>query len=114
MVRKVMSLEASKPLTQHRLSWPPVCYLAHAGTMVPVLAGALEALFAVKSLVHSLAPPVLNLWKQHPPVLGNLVSGRAAALPVGPKAVMSNSFGFGGTSTCLVLASPPKLDDWDV
>ena len=77
------------------------------------VAGAIEALFAVKALENSLAPPLLNLWKHHPPVLGNL-SGQAAALPAGLKAVMSNSFGFGGTNTSLVFASPPKLDDWDL
>ena len=76
-------------------------------------AGAIEAVFAVKALVHSLAPPLLNLWKHHPPVLGNL-AGQATALPPGPKAVMSNSFGFGGTNTSLVFASPPRLDDWDL
>ncbi|KAK9806500.1 hypothetical protein WJX73_004168 [Symbiochloris irregularis] len=35
-----------------------------------------------------------------------------AQLPAGPIAVMSNSFGFGGTNAALLLTTPPCIDDW--
>lgn len=79
-----------------------------------VHAGAVEAVLAIKALCTATGPPLLNLWKQHPPLLARLAgSSQPQKLPPGPKAVMSNSFGFGGTSSSLVFCSPPKLDDWD-
>lgn len=70
-------------------------------------AGAVEAAFSILALQHSLAPPTCNLESPDPQLLPLLVSGRAAALPEGPKAVLCNSFGFGGTNASVLFCSPP-------
>lgn len=76
-------------------------------------AGAIEAVFSVLALAHRLAPPTLNLAKQEPRTLRGIVGPKGPAqLPSGPIAVMSNSFGFGGTNAALLLTSPPQVDDW--
>ena len=77
-------------------------------------AGAAEAVFAIKALHSGLGPPLLNLWKQWPPRLAGLTGKTPVQLPKGPRAVMSNSFGFGGASSSLIFTSPPQIDDWDV
>ena len=61
------------------------------------------------ALRHGLAPPTLNLTKEEPEILGKLLVKNASetlGLPV--KAVMSNSFGFGGTNASLVFTCPPR------
>lgn len=76
-------------------------------------AGAIEAVFSVLALAHRQAPPTLNLTKQEPRTLQGIVGPKGPAqLPSGPIAVMSNSFGFGGTNAALLLTSPPHVDDW--
>ena len=70
-------------------------------------AGAVEAIFALLALRHGVAPPTANLTAPDPPLLAGLVAGSPAPLPQGPRAVLSNSFGFGGTNASLVFASPP-------
>ena len=76
-------------------------------------AGAIEAVFSVLALAHRCAPPTLNLNKQQPRLLSGISGpGTGTTLPQGPIAVMSNSFGFGGTNAALLLTSPPTLDDW--
>jgi 3-oxoacyl-[acyl-carrier-protein] synthase II len=66
-----------------------------------------EAIFSLLALQHSVAPPTANLTDPDPPILANLVAGQPFLLPPGPKAVLSNSFGFGGTNAALVFATPP-------
>ena len=76
-------------------------------------AGAVEAVFTVLALANRFAPPTLNLVKQNPQTLANIVGPAAARpLPKGPIAVMSNSFGFGGTNAALLFTTPPIYDDW--
>ena len=71
-------------------------------------AGAVEAAFAVLALYTGAAPQTLNLEAPEPAVLRGLLGlGGPAALPAGPRAVLSNSFGFGGTNASLVFASAP-------
>ena len=75
-------------------------------------AGSIEALIACLTLQHQTTPPNLNLESIEPDMAGlNYVrlqsaSGDAAAAayerPL--RAVMSNSFGFGGTNASLIFA----------
>ena len=70
-------------------------------------AGAVEAIFAVKALDAGVAPPTANLFEPHGgedglPSALNLVP-RDAQDMAGVQAVMTNSFGFGGTNASLVF-----------
>ena len=67
-------------------------------------AGAVEAVVAVLAAHHRRAPGTVNLHRPEPALLpGLLKGGEQAALRLGGL-VMSNSFGFGGTNTCLLFA----------
>ena len=76
-------------------------------------AGAVEAAFAILALANGTVPPTLNLERLDPS-FGNL--GDADFTPLkakrkeGIRAVLTNSFGFGGTNASLVLAAPPGRD----
>ncbi|TMW56389.1 hypothetical protein Poli38472_006399 [Pythium oligandrum] len=65
-------------------------------------AGAIEAIFAIKALHHNVMPPTLNLTAKTEEFTLNYV-------PLVPqekelKAVVSNSFGFGGTNSSLCFS----------
>ncbi len=70
-------------------------------------AGAVEAIFCILALRDQIVPPTLNLEE---PSDGcgdiDLVPQRAREREV--KAVLSNSFGFGGTNASLILTAPPS------
>lgn len=68
-------------------------------------AGAIEAVFSILALKHSVAPPTVNLDCPDPSGLVNLVAKEAQMLKVGPSMVLSNSFGFGGTNASLVFST---------
>lgn len=71
-------------------------------------AGAVEAIFSVLAVRDGIAPPTANLEAPDPPLLTGLVGPRPQALPGdSPRAVLSNSFGFGGTNAALVFAAAP-------
>lgn len=65
-------------------------------------AGGVEAIFSILAMKHSIVPPTLNL---HNPSEGceglDLVPFKSKERKV--KAVMSNSFGFGGTNASIIL-----------
>ena len=65
-------------------------------------AGAVEAIYATKAMQTGIMPPTLNL---HNPSEGcegiDLVAHTAKEKPI--KAVLSNSFGFGGTNASLII-----------
>jgi len=71
-------------------------------------AGAVEAAFSVMALRQGQAPPTCNLENPEPALLPGLVRAeQAARLPDGPRAVMCNSFGFGGTNASVLFSTPP-------
>jgi 3-oxoacyl-[acyl-carrier-protein] synthase II len=64
-------------------------------------AGSVEAIFSTLALRDQVVPPTLNLEDPSPSCDIDLVPLKAKKRPV--KAVLSNSFGFGGTNASLVL-----------
>lgn len=75
-------------------------------------AGAVEAIFSVLSLTTGIVPPTRNLSRssQDPEVALDVVT---SAREVDQRAVLSNSFGFGGQNVSLVLtrAEPDESGD---
>ncbi|XXF80381.1 beta-ketoacyl-ACP synthase II [Myxococcaceae bacterium GXIMD 01537] len=68
-------------------------------------AGAAEALISVLALTRGVLPPTVNLDKQDERIRLDCIPHRAREARVG--AVMSNSFGFGGTNVSLVFTRAP-------
>ncbi len=68
-------------------------------------AGALEAAASLLSIEHGLIPPTANTTAPDPEMSIDLVVGEPRVL--GPGAVMSNNFGFGGHNGSVVIAPPP-------
>lgn len=64
-------------------------------------AGALEAIFCVKALLHAILPPTINYETPDPECDLDYVPNQSRQKPV--RRVMSNSFGFGGHNACLIL-----------
>lgn len=64
-------------------------------------AGAIEAIFSILSLRDQIAPPTINLENPDPDCDLDYVPHRAREMKM--KAVMSNSFGFGGTNGALIF-----------
>ena len=68
-------------------------------------AGAIETIFSILALRDQMAPPTLNL--EDPSVETELDLVPLKAKPIKANAVMSNSFGFGGTNAAVIFAKPP-------
>jgi 3-oxoacyl-[acyl-carrier-protein] synthase II len=66
-------------------------------------AGAVEAIFSVLAMRDGIAPPTLNLDTPSVETQIDLVPNIAKKRPI--SAVLSNSFGFGGTNATLVLTA---------
>jgi len=64
-------------------------------------AGAVEAVFSVLAIRDQVAPPTINLHKPGPDCDLDYVPNTARKMPI--DAVLSNSFGFGGTNGSLVF-----------
>lgn len=64
--------------------------------------GAVEAIFSIKSMLDNVAPPTINLDNPGEGCDLDYVPNTARDLPM--EAVMSNSFGFGGTNGSLVFS----------
>ena len=69
-------------------------------------AGGVEAIFALLAIHHQTVPPTLNLDDPSDGCDIDLVPHKAKNREV--RAVLSNSFGFGGTNATLVMAGPPE------
>jgi 3-oxoacyl-[acyl-carrier-protein] synthase II len=67
-------------------------------------AGALQALFCVRSLETGILPPTINLDHPDPECALDHVANQARRAR--PQIALSNSFGFGGTNASLVLSLP--------
>ena len=64
-------------------------------------AGAVEAIFTILAVKHDILPPTINLKNLDPGFDFNYVANEAQEREV--KSALSNSFGFGGTNTCLAF-----------
>lgn len=68
-------------------------------------AGAIEAIFSIKTMEESVIPPTINYNIPDPTIDLDVVPNVARTAKV--SRVLSNSFGFGGQNACLVLAAEP-------
>ena len=68
-------------------------------------AGAVEAIYSILAMVHQTVPPTLNLDNPSENCDLDLVPHKAKQRKV--RAVLSNSFGFGGTNATLVMTPAP-------
>ena len=64
-------------------------------------AGGIEAVFAVLAIHHNVAPPTINLDTPSPGCDLDYVPNTARSMKI--DAVLSNSFGFGGTNGTLIF-----------
>lgn len=69
-------------------------------------AGAVEAVFSLLTIRNGVIPPTINNDNPDPAIPLDVVPNKARKQDV--KLVLSNSFGFGGQNTCLVLAAAPN------
>lgn len=67
-------------------------------------AGGLEAILSIRALAEQLLPPTTNLERVAEGCELDHVVGKAR--PARVARILSNSFGFGGTNACLILARP--------
>ncbi|CCV07496.1 3-oxoacyl-acyl carrier protein synthase II [Mesorhizobium metallidurans STM 2683] len=68
-------------------------------------AGAVEAAFSLMTMRESVIPPTINYDNPDPAIVLDVVPNQKRNAEVG--SVLSNSFGFGGQNTCLVMAREP-------
>ena len=68
-------------------------------------AGAIEAVFSIKTIEDGLIPPTINYLIPDPAIDLDVVPNKAR--PAEISTVLSNSFGFGGQNACLVLSAAP-------
>ena len=64
-------------------------------------AGGVEAVYSALTLHHQIMPPTINYDEPDPDCDLDYVPNASRSAPV--RAVLSNSFGFGGTNACLVF-----------
>ena len=68
-------------------------------------AGAVEAIFSILAIRDQVVPPTINLENPDVTTAIDLVPLKARRREV--RAVLSNSFGFGGTNAALIMTAPP-------
>ncbi|PZO77812.1 MAG: beta-ketoacyl-ACP synthase [Mesorhizobium amorphae] len=69
-------------------------------------AGAIEAAFSLLTMLNGVIPPTINHDNPDPAIELDLVPNESRKAQV--SAVLSNSFGFGGQNTCLVMTREPS------
>ncbi|HZY22123.1 MAG TPA: beta-ketoacyl synthase N-terminal-like domain-containing protein, partial [Beijerinckiaceae bacterium] len=69
-------------------------------------AGAVEAVMSLLTIRSGRIPPTINYHVPDPAIPLDVVPNEARDADVG--IVLSNSFGFGGQNTCLVIGAEPK------
>ncbi|TAJ28196.1 beta-ketoacyl-ACP synthase [Bosea sp. (in: a-proteobacteria)] len=69
-------------------------------------AGAVEAVISFLTIANGTIPPTINHANPDPAIPLDVVPNQARKAKV--RTVISNSFGFGGQNTCLVLTAPPE------
>ena len=69
-------------------------------------AGAVEAVISFMTIANGTIPPTINYVNPDPAIALDVVPNTARKANV--RTVISNSFGFGGQNTCLVLTAPPE------
>ena len=84
-------------------SGPPVTAVKGSTGHMIAGSGAVEAIVSLISLRHRLLPPVVGLRSIDPEFDLDVVQGTPREAP--PGYALSNSFGFGGANTALVLAA---------
>jgi len=100
---------AGDPVEAHALrtvfgSPPPVSATKSTTGHLLGAAGALEAILSIRSIREQRLPPTANLDRVAEGCALDHVVGEAR--PARVRRVLSNSFGFGGTNGCLILADP--------
>lgn len=80
---------------------PYTTYKGHMGHTLGAC-GALEAIFALRSMEEGFVSPILNL-KEPDPACANLQYVRDAVRSLEQNVIMSNNFAFGGINTSLVF-----------
>jgi 3-oxoacyl-[acyl-carrier-protein] synthase II len=68
-------------------------------------AGAIEAIFSIKTIEDGILPPTINYKQPDPAIALDVVPNVARKAQT--KRILSNSFGFGGQNACLVIAAEP-------
>jgi 3-oxoacyl-[acyl-carrier-protein] synthase II len=68
-------------------------------------AGAIEAIISILALQNQFLPPNINFRSGDAGLDLNIVAN--SSQPGYVRTVLSNSFGFGGQNTCLVMAREP-------
>jgi 3-oxoacyl-[acyl-carrier-protein] synthase II len=68
-------------------------------------AGAIEAAVSLLTMRHGVIPPTINYDNPDPAIDLDVVPNKSREAEV--KTVLSNSFGFGGQNTCLVMVREP-------
>ena len=69
-------------------------------------AGAVEAVISLLTIARGRIPPTINYHQPDPSIPLDVVPNQARDASV--RTVLSNSFGFGGQNTCLVLTAAPE------
>ncbi len=68
-------------------------------------AGAIEAIFSMKTIEEGILPPTINYSEPDPAIPFDVVPNVARKATV--STILSNSFGFGGQNACLVVSGEP-------